>query len=116
MRRILIFGGAGFIGYHLARRLADDAGEAVTLVDDLSRGRRDGELETLLARPNVRLVQADLTDRAALAALPRAWDQVYMLAAVVGVRHAMQGPARVIPAHTLPIPHVPHCLPPDARP
>jgi len=114
MRRILIFGGAGFIGYHLARRLADDAGEAVTLVDDLSRGRRDGELETLLARPNVRLIQSDLTDRAALAALPRAWDQVYMLAAVVGVRHAMQGPARVIRVNALAILNVLEWLTPEA--
>src|SRR5688572_1241906 len=101
MARILIFGGAGFIGFHLARRLADDSDHSVTLVDDLSRGRRDQDLELLLRRPNVQLVEADLTDPAALRSLPRAWEQVYMLAAVVGVRHAMEGPARVVRVNTL---------------
>ena len=101
MARILIFGGAGFIGFHLARRLADDSDHSVTLVDDLSRGRRDQDLELLLRRPNVRLVEADLTDPAALRSLPREWEQVYMLAAVVGVRHAMEGPARVVRVNTL---------------
>src|SRR5438552_1024610 len=43
MARTLILGGAGFIGYHLAARLAAE-GHALPLVDDFSRGRRDGEI------------------------------------------------------------------------
>jgi len=101
MARILVLGGAGFVGYHLARRLAEDPTNRITLVDDLSRGRMDGDLAALLARPGVELVRADLTERASLAALPRAWDEVYMLAAVVGVRHAMQDPLRVVRVNTL---------------
>ena len=38
--RALITGGAGFIGSHLAERMLKD-GIAVTVVDDLSTGRRD---------------------------------------------------------------------------
>jgi len=101
MARVLVLGGAGFVGYHLARRLAEDPTNRITLVDDLSRGRRDQDLAALLARPGVDLVRADLTDPTALAAVPREWDEVYMLAAVVGVRHAMQDPARVIRVNTL---------------
>jgi len=101
MARVLVLGGAGFVGYHLARRLAEDPTNRITLVDDLSRGRMDGDLAALLARPGVELVRADLTERASLAALPRAWDEVYMLAAVVGVRHAMQDPLRVVRVNTL---------------
>ena len=86
MPRTLILGGAGFIGYHLAARLCAE-GHALTLVDDLSRGRRDRELEALCARPDVTMVRADLTRPDALAGLPRQWDYVYMLAAVVGVRN-----------------------------
>jgi UDP-glucuronate decarboxylase len=100
MARILVLGGAGFIGYHLAERLSR-ASNAVTLVDDFSRGRMDTELEALVARPAVRFLRADLTDPAQLANVPRSWDQVYMLAAVVGVRNVALDPARVIRVNTL---------------
>ena len=100
MARVLVLGGAGFIGYHLAARLAED-GHALTLVDDLSRGRADAALAALRARPGVRFVEADLTAPGALDALPRAWDQVFMLAAVVGVRNVERDPARVLRTNTL---------------
>ena len=105
MARILILGGAGFIGGHLAARLASE-GHALTLVDDFSRGRRDATLEALTARPNVRFVEADLTRAGALDALPRDWDQVYMLAAVVGVRNVETDPARVVRVNTLALLHL----------
>ncbi|HET7344104.1 MAG TPA: NAD-dependent epimerase/dehydratase family protein [Methylomirabilota bacterium] len=95
MARILVLGAAGFIGCHLATRLADE-GQALTLVDDFSRGRADAALQALRARPGVNFLEADLTAPGALAALPRAWDQVYMLAAVVGVRNVERDPARVV--------------------
>ena len=100
MPRILILGGAGFIGHHLARRLAHDGSHELTLVDDLSRGRGDAGHAAVLARPGVRFVQADLTDPAAFDALPRAWDQVYLLAAVVGVRNVSRDPVRVVRVNT----------------
>ena len=100
MARVLVLGGAGFVGYHLAERLSRE-GDDVTVVDDLSRGRMDAELQSLLTRPTVRFVRADLTAPSALDGLPRAWDQVYMLAAVVGVRNATADPARVIRVNTL---------------
>jgi UDP-glucuronate decarboxylase len=105
MARILVLGGAGFIGGHLAARLAAE-GHALTLVDDFSRGRRDATLEALTARPNVRFVEADLTRAGALDALPRDWDQVYMLAAVVGVRNVETDPARVVRVNTLALLHL----------
>jgi UDP-glucose 4-epimerase/UDP-glucuronate decarboxylase len=110
MARALILGGAGFIGYHLAARLAGE-GHALTLVDDLSRGRRDRELEALCSRANVTFVRADLTRPGALDGLPRDWDQVHMLAAVVGVRNVETDPARVIRVNTLALMHVLDWLP-----
>jgi UDP-glucuronate decarboxylase len=110
MARALILGGAGFIGCHLAARLAGE-GHALTLVDDLSRGRRDRELEALCSRANVTFVQADLTRPGALDGLPRDWDQVHMLAAVVGVRNVETDPARVIRVNTLALMHVLDWLP-----
>ncbi|GGK78140.1 NAD-dependent epimerase/dehydratase family protein [Mangrovihabitans endophyticus] len=98
--RALLLGGAGFIGLHLARRLTAD-GFDVTIVDDFSRGRRDTDLDALRAHRNVRIIQADLTDPAAYAGLPHGWDQIYVLAAVVGVRNVEKDPARVVRVNTL---------------
>jgi UDP-glucose 4-epimerase/UDP-glucuronate decarboxylase len=54
----------------------------------------------------VRLVQADLTRPGALDPLPRRWDQIYMLAAVVGVRNVETDPARVVRVNTLSLLHL----------
>jgi nucleoside-diphosphate-sugar epimerase len=94
--KILILGGAGFIGVHLARRLLASGGE-VTIVDDFSRGRDDPELAAL----GIPVLHADLTDAASCERLPRGWDHVYMLAAVVGVRNVEKDPDRVIRVNTL---------------
>ena len=110
MARVLVLGAAGFIGAHLAARLADD-GHTLTLVDDLSRGPADATLAALRARPGVRFVEADLTAAGALDGLPRQWDQVYMLAAIVGVRNVERDPARVLRTNTLALLHALDWLP-----
>jgi UDP-glucose 4-epimerase/UDP-glucuronate decarboxylase len=109
MGRALLLGGAGFVGAHLAARLLDD-GHAVTLVDDFSRGRRDAELDAL-ARRGAALVERDLTRADALGDLPRDWEQVYLLAAVVGVRNVERDPARVLRVNGLSVLHVVDWLP-----
>jgi UDP-glucose 4-epimerase len=58
-RRILVSGGAGFIGSHLVERLVD-LGEHVAVVDDLSRGRRDW------LHPDAKLHELDVRDTDAL--------------------------------------------------
>ena len=97
---VLLLGGAGFIGVHLARRLITD-GHKVTIVDDFSRGRRDREFTQLRRLPQVKVISGDLTDPATWAPLPHGWDQIYLLAAVVGVRNVEQDPARVIRVNAL---------------
>jgi UDP-glucuronate decarboxylase len=98
--RALLLGGAGFIGAHLARRLVAD-GHAVTIVDDFSRGRDDADLDRLRDHRSVDVLSGDLTDPATWAALPRGWDQIYLLAAVVGVRNVTSDPARVLRVNAL---------------
>jgi UDP-glucuronate decarboxylase len=114
MRRVLILGGAGFIGYHLAGHLVDEGVRAITLVDDLSRGRIDDDLSALLARPGVELVRADLTDPKGWAGLTGSWDQVYMLAAIVGVRNVETDPGRVIHVNTRAVLNLVEWLAPSA--
>ena len=60
--KVLITGGAGFIGCHLARAHAA-RGDAVILLDNLfkSQGSSDADLDRLLAQPAVRLIRHDLT-------------------------------------------------------
>ncbi|MDQ2589103.1 NAD-dependent epimerase/dehydratase family protein [Saccharothrix yanglingensis] len=94
--KVAVLGGAGFIGLHLTRRLLAD-GHEVIVVDDFSRGRDDPELTAL----GVRVLSADLTDPASFTALPATVEQVYLLAAVVGVRNVEADPARVLRVNTL---------------
>lgn len=112
--KALLLGGAGFIGLHLARRMVAD-GQAVTIVDDFSRGREDADLDALRAHPSVDVVSADLTDPATYAALPHGWDQIYLLAAVVGVRNVAKDPARVVRVNTLVAMHLLDWIEPGER-
>lgn len=95
-RKILVTGGAGFIGCHLAECLAADGTDEVVLVDNLARGRRDAELQALAARPNVRLLNCDLTSADAYRELGVGYDEVYHLAAIVGVRPVVERPHEVL--------------------
>jgi UDP-glucuronate decarboxylase len=112
--RALLLGGAGFIGLHLARRLVAEGHEA-TIVDDFSRGRDDRDLAALRAHPRVTVQPGDLADAATWSGLERGWDQVYLLAAVVGVRNVVCDPARVVRVNTLTALHLMDWLPAQGR-
>ncbi|MEU6125223.1 NAD-dependent epimerase/dehydratase family protein [Streptomyces sp. NPDC047123] len=101
-KKILITGGAGFIGLHLARRAARTCD--VTLLDDFSRGRSDTELAALL--PHVALVEHDLTTPVPDGLLADDFTEVYHLAAVVGVGVANDNPRRVLRTNLLSTVHL----------
>lgn len=101
MRRVLITGGAGFVGYHLAAFLLKRGGIHVTLVDSLSRGRRDHDLDELLRSDGVKFIQGDLTERATITGLGGPYDALYHLAAVVGVKRCVEDPAGVLRTNLL---------------
>jgi nucleoside-diphosphate-sugar epimerase len=84
----VITGGAGFIGSHLAERLAGDA--RVVLFDNL---RRNSLASSELARhPNVELVEGDIRDRDAVFDVVRGADAVFHLAAIAGVSSYYEEP------------------------
>jgi UDP-glucose 4-epimerase len=93
--RALITGGGGFIGAHLARLMSDQEWE-VDLVDNLSRGVRDADLEELVSRPGVSLLEADLLDPTAVDGLGGPYDAIVHLAAIVGVANVLDAPYRVL--------------------
>jgi UDP-glucose 4-epimerase/UDP-glucuronate decarboxylase len=111
---VLLLGGAGFIGLHLSRRLLAE-GHAVTIVDDFSRGREDADLDAVRSHPAATVRSADLTDPAAWAALPHGWDQIYLLAAVVGVRNVEADPARTVRVNALTALHAIDWIEPGER-
>jgi len=90
--RTLVTGGAGFIGSNLVDALLS-RGDAVTVVDDLSTGRREN-LEGALAA-GTKLVEADIRDRSAIegVAVEAKPEVVFHLAAQIDVRKSVADPA-----------------------
>ncbi|MFA9431123.1 NAD-dependent epimerase/dehydratase family protein [Egicoccus sp. AB-alg2] len=86
--RITVTGGAGFIGANLVRRLVAASDVEVSVLDDLSSGRR-AYLEEL---PRTRLVVGDVRDEAALDEVVAGADAVVHLAARVSVPESVADP------------------------
>src|SRR5918992_2051689 len=98
MKRLLVTGGAGFIGSHLVDRLLASDVEHVTVVDDFN-DFYDPEIKRANIRrhledPRYQLVQADIRDRAALgqALAGHQFDCIVHLAARAGVRPSLSQP------------------------
>lgn len=86
-RRVLVTGGAGFIGSHLTDCLLARA-DHVTVVDNLSTGRRSN----LQPHPNLRVIESDLDDALRSFGRAEAFDEIYHLAAAVGVKLIVEDP------------------------
>jgi len=82
--RILVTGGAGFIGSYLADHLIDK-GNIITVFDNLSSGKI-GFIEEHLGNPNFTLIKGDLLDRKAIEGACRDVDFVFHVAANPDVR------------------------------
>ncbi|HTO90320.1 MAG TPA: GDP-mannose 4,6-dehydratase [Candidatus Sulfotelmatobacter sp.] len=90
--RVLVTGGAGFIGSHLAERLLQD-GHDVTILDDLSTGRLEN-LNSFSPHPRLRFVEGDVAEGTLVSDLVAESSRVYHLAAAVGVRYVVENPLR----------------------
>lgn len=92
--KILVTGGAGFIGSHLVERLLEQ-GHQVTALDDLSNGHLSF---TEAAQNNAayRFVKGTVLDKDLVTELVRNHDAVFHLAAILGVKKCMDDPLALI--------------------
>ncbi|MCU0823132.1 MAG: SDR family oxidoreductase [Leptospira sp.] len=93
-KRILITGGAGFIGSHLAESLLQ-AGNEVVVLDNFHTGRKEN-LSHLLSNPKFELIRHDITDPIKIEV-----DQIYNMACPASPVHYQNNPIKTIKTNVL---------------
>ncbi|HWB18637.1 MAG TPA: NAD-dependent epimerase/dehydratase family protein [Vicinamibacterales bacterium] len=87
LKRVLITGGAGFIGSNLTHLVQKETGADVVVLDDLSSGDREN-----LERQHVTFVEGDVRDAGTVRSAIEGCDTVFHLAASVGNRRSIDHP------------------------
>jgi UDP-glucose 4-epimerase len=104
--RILITGGAGFIGSHLAEALLE-RGHEVTVIDNLSTGRFEkvqhlvNRHSAVNGRSSFRFAIDSITNEAVLDRLASECDVIFHLAAAVGVKLILESPVHTIETNVM---------------
>ncbi len=89
-KKILITGGAGFIGSHLTEKLIEQGNE-IFIIDNLSTGRLEN-IKHLQDNKKLHFVKGSVLDEKLMAELIAQVDEIYHLAAAVGVKHILEKP------------------------
>lgn len=84
-KKLLLIGGAGFIGYHLAKKLSKNY--SVEIFDNFSRGTNDNSIKSL---ENVKIKKIDLNQIKKLNL--KIYSHIFYLAAIVGVNNVIRDP------------------------
>lgn len=94
-KKVLITGGAGFIGLHLAKRLNKE-GFKVTIMDNFSRAVEDIELEELISNNSVNSKNIDFLNEEEVKNIGDDYSFIFHLAAIIGVNHVLNAPYNVL--------------------
>jgi len=92
MKKVVVTGGAGFIGSHLAEQLARDGNEVIIL-DDLSTGKM-GNIERIINEKNVNFVEGSILDLPLLEKVFRGIEYVFHHAASISVAESTEYPLK----------------------
>src|SRR6266511_1031412 len=94
MSKILVTGGAGFIGSSLAEKIAQNPNNQVVVVDNLLTGKQENVPES----SNVKFIKADVNklDEISSVFISHHFDYIYHYAAVVGVQRTLAHPVAVL--------------------
>src|ERR1051325_7390124 len=104
--KILVTGAAGFIGMHVAMRLAE-RGDEVVGIDNLNDyydvGLKEDRLSILLSNLKFRFIKMDIADNEELEMLfaRERFDRVVNLAAQAGVRYSIENPLAYISSNII---------------
>ena len=95
--KILIIGGAGFIGFHLAKKLS--ISNHILIVDNLSRGKLDKDFKELLKNKNINFKKIDISH--SKLKIANNFDFIFNFAAIVGVQNVNLKPDQVLEKNVL---------------
>ena len=101
MKKVLLIGGAGFIGLRICKYLAENRNNyQITIIDNFFRGKLDKDLISLQKKYNLKIIHADCALPESFNQLEKNYDHVYMLASVVGVEYTSKMPNEIIRINT----------------
>ena len=95
LNKIVITGGAGFIGSNLVSKLYENKAEKVLIIDDLSTGNRNN-IDEFIANGFVELIEKRVEDCENLEDLIKGYDFCFHLAAGVGVQYIMENVSKAL--------------------
>jgi UDP-glucose 4-epimerase len=97
LNKILVIGGAGFIGKNIIEHYAKNKRNKIDVIDNFSRGQNDKFLKKILLNKNIKILKLDLSSsRINLKNLKNSYDYIYQLAAILGVENVLNNPEKVL--------------------
>lgn len=99
-KKVLILGGAGFIGLGISRFIGESRDHEITLADILIPEQHDETFQRTVSKFTIKTIQGDFSKLDAFSLLEKEYDYVYMLASVVGVNKCIEEPHEVVRVNT----------------
>lgn len=99
-KKVLILGGAGFIGLGVSRFIGESRDHEITLADILRPEKQDETFQRTVSKYSIKTIQGDFSKADTFSLLGKEYDYVYMLASVVGVNKCIEEPHEVIRVNT----------------
>ena len=75
-KKVLLLGGAGFIGYNLLAHLVSEYNCSITVADNFFRGKLDKKFKDFIEKNNIKLINADFSDKSSYSLLDDYYDNV----------------------------------------